>query len=238
MTTPDESARPSESDVSSPEESTTAVVTLSSVIDNQSEIFSTTVVSTTPAERVTRFRGVFDLEQFRVFFREERERLRWGRDKLAERAGVSGTTIQNLETSTDVPSIETVAKLVEAMPDHADPYALSKFFAAYEKKRADESGFPLHAPTESVTTPPTDETAGVETANQGGLHGQFGGGALIYDDAEEAEILAFANLLIRAGTRLRYAAGTLRADGQPADQVQPDAGRKSDRGTGRPRRGK
>ncbi len=182
-----------------------------------------------------RFPVVFDLESFRQFFREERERLRWSRDRLADRSGVSNTTIQNLETAGDVPGIETVAKLVEAMHDPPEVSALSNFFAAYEKKRIGTSKNTLQA-SEMSDTPHTAESAASHNRTPGDIHD--GASALVLDDTAEADIIAFANLLIRAGTRLRYVAGTRRADGQPKDQIQPDAGEKPGSGTGRPRRGK
>lgn len=74
-------------------------------------------------------RGVgFDMAQFRALLRSEREARVGGRDKLAERVGVAKSTIQNAEIGPDIPGIDTVARLIEAMPG----LTLSSFFARVE----------------------------------------------------------------------------------------------------------
>lgn len=88
----------------------------------------------------------FTMEVFRALLREEREARVGGRDSHAELAGVNRTTIQNIETGTDIPGLDTVAKLVEAMPG----LTLSSFFARIEGLQFGDAQL-------DNTTPPADK---------------------------------------------------------------------------------
>src|SRR5438309_359454 len=70
----------------------------------------------------------FDLTAFRQALRVERESRIGGRDKLAARIGIAKSTIQGAEMGPDIPGIDTVAKMIEAMPG----LTLSSFFAQIE----------------------------------------------------------------------------------------------------------
>lgn len=94
----------------------------------------------------------FDLTRFRNLFRLERESRIGGREKLADAAGVNKTTIQNLETADDVPGIDTIAKLIEAMPG----LSLSEFFRQLEKKP--EAVSKLNVPV----TPESDKSSTIQ----------------------------------------------------------------------------
>lgn len=110
-------------------------------------------------------RMVFKMAAFRALLRVEREARVGGRDKLAEAAGVNRTTIQNIETGPDMPGIETIAKLIEAMPG----LSLSAFFLELETgglgvKPATAQGKPLgetgtHGRSRVVDAIPTDPAA-------------------------------------------------------------------------------
>lgn len=71
----------------------------------------------------------FTMERFRAVLREEREARIGGRDRLADKVGVAKSTIQNAEIGPDVPGIDTVARLIEAMPG----LTLEEFFAKIER---------------------------------------------------------------------------------------------------------
>lgn len=77
----------------------------------------------------------FSMETFRLCLRSEREDRVGGRERLAELSGVNKTTIQNAELGPDIPGIDTIAKLVEAMPD----LTLASFFTRVEGLPKQES---------------------------------------------------------------------------------------------------
>ena len=69
-----------------------------------------------------------DLADVRRVLRAERTRLRLSMDELAEKSGVNGSTIHDIETNADgKPQLTTVARLVEGMG-----LTLSAFFARIE----------------------------------------------------------------------------------------------------------
>lgn len=70
----------------------------------------------------------FTMERFREALRDERERRVGAREKHAALAGVNKGTIQRAEVGPDIPGIDTVARLIEAMPG----LTLSSFFAQIE----------------------------------------------------------------------------------------------------------
>lgn len=81
-------------------------------------------------ESYDRARMAFELDKFRALLRKEREQRVGGRDRLAEKADVAASTVQNAEMGPDVPGIDTVARLIEAMPN----LTLSDFFLQLEQK--------------------------------------------------------------------------------------------------------
>lgn len=70
----------------------------------------------------------FEMERFRKALRSEREARVGGRGTLADKVGLAQSTIQNAEMGPDIPGIDTIARLVEAMPG----LTLSSFFAQLE----------------------------------------------------------------------------------------------------------
>lgn len=92
----------------------------------------------------------FELARFREALKRERKTRVGGRDKLADRAGVNKTTIQNAESGPDIPKIDTIARLVEAMPG----LSLSAFFLQIEQPSSDQ-GNALHKETEIITVTPS-----------------------------------------------------------------------------------
>lgn len=83
----------------------------------------------------------FDMNAFRAALKTQRKLRVGSRAKLVERCGapaMSPTTIQNAELGPDMPGIDTVARLVEAMG-----LTLSTFFAQLE--RSQNQGLPLDA---------------------------------------------------------------------------------------------
>lgn len=79
-------------------------------------------------KRSTLTSTMFEMELFRQVLRVERKARVGARAKHAKLAGVSQTTIQNAEMGPDVPGIDTVARLVEAMPG----LTLKDFFGKIE----------------------------------------------------------------------------------------------------------
>lgn len=126
----------------------------------------------------------FQMARFRNLLRQEREARVGGRERLAERAGVHKTTIQNIETGTDMPGIDTVAKLVEAMPD----FSLSAFFLQLENSSS--KAVQLNSP---VTPKPKDKDPSIPRGSD-------------ESDSLRAEVAQLRAALVSAGSTL-FAAG-------------------------------
>lgn len=67
----------------------------------------------------------FDMDRFRAHLRAAREAKKVGRNTIAKKIGVSQSTIQSAEVGPDMPGIDTVARIIEAIPD----LTLGRFFA-------------------------------------------------------------------------------------------------------------
>lgn len=102
----------------------------------------------------------FDLARFRTLLRIERKRRVGGRDKLALRAKVNKSTVQNAEQGPDIPGIDTIAKLVEAMPD----LTLSEFFRRVEAEKGKEG--------DSLSLSASGDVDKVSSSPTGGTHGR------------------------------------------------------------------
>lgn len=97
----------------------------------------------------------FDMDKFRAALRAERVARGIGRDALATQIGVAKSTIQSAEMGPDMPGIETVAKIVEALQG----LTLAQFFARLEVVKTTERSVqdPPAAPLSSNSKGSADE---------------------------------------------------------------------------------
>lgn len=152
----------------------------------------------------------FTMEVFRAVLRAEREARVGGREKHAGLSGINKTTIQNAEIGPDVPGIDTVAKLVEAMPG----LSLEDFFRKIER-RQDSSDTSVD---------------GVPLASGG--HDD----ALQFDSEERIEKRVIRRLSRALAESLESVQGERQADHRLSPEARPHAAeRRRDHRKGRPR---